>query len=110
MVLFTDSAEVWLTVPERWDAKACEIMKEAAVIAGLVFSVRPNDRWRHRLKLVPQLEAIAVHCASTDAPKLRPSEVFFILDAGYYQLSVGAYRVGQVEPNQNLIDPVLHSF
>jgi hypothetical protein len=100
MVLFTDSAEVCFTVPERWDGKACEIMKEAAISAGLVFAARANDRgWRDRLKLVPQLEAIAVHCASTDTPKPGPPEVFFIFDAGYYQLSVAAYRVGQVEPN-----------
>jgi hypothetical protein len=98
IVLFTDSAEVWLTVPERWDGKDCEIMKQAGINAGLVQAARANDRgWRGRLKLVPQLEAIAVHCASTDTPKLEPPEVFFIFDAAYDQLSVAAYKVGQVE-------------
>lgn len=71
-------------MPERWDGKACEIIKEAAIFAGLVHSARAGDvGWRDRLKLVPQLEAIAVHCASADTPKLGPPEVFFILDAGY---------------------------
>jgi len=94
MVPSTDSAEVWVTVPDSWDAKACDIMKGAAINAALVYSAHAgDDRWRNRLKLVPQLEAIAVHCASTDTPKLEPPEVFFIFDAGYDQLSVAAYKV-----------------
>ncbi|KIM41571.1 hypothetical protein M413DRAFT_27891 [Hebeloma cylindrosporum] len=90
-----DSAEVWLTVPDIWDGKAREIMKGAAIMADLVHAARANDRgWRDRLKLLPQLEATAVHCARTDLPNLRlePPEVFFVFDAGYDRLSVAAYQ------------------
>ena len=63
--------------------------------AFLVYSAHAGDeRWRNRLKLVPQLEAIAVHCANNDTHKLESPEVFFVFDAGYDQLSVAAYKVG----------------
>lgn len=48
-----DSADVWLTVPAAWDAKGCEIMREAAITAGLVQAAHAGDiRWRDRLHII----------------------------------------------------------
>ena len=50
---FIDSADVWLTVPAAWDAKGCEIMREAAISAGLVQQFSANDRnWADRLHII----------------------------------------------------------
>ncbi|THH09897.1 hypothetical protein EW146_g8542 [Bondarzewia mesenterica] len=79
-----DSADVWLTVPAAWDAKGCELMREAAIAAGLVHSSRAGDsNWRDRLRIITEPEAAAVHCAHlTDLHKLKPSQTFMICDAG----------------------------
>ena len=48
-----DSADVWLTVPAAWDARGCDMMREAAIAAGLVQSSRAGDRdWRERLRII----------------------------------------------------------
>jgi hypothetical protein len=48
-----DSADVWLTVPAAWDARGCDLMREAAITAGLVHSVGARDRdWRDRLHII----------------------------------------------------------
>jgi molecular chaperone DnaK (HSP70) len=80
----SDSADVWLTVPAAWDAKGCDMMREAAIAAGLVQSARAGDRdWRDRLRIITEPEAAAVHCAHlTDLHKLKPSQNFMICDAG----------------------------
>lgn len=50
---YADSANVWLTVPAAWDAKGCDMMREAAIAAGLVQSSRAGDRdWRERLRII----------------------------------------------------------
>jgi len=79
-----DSADVWLTVPAAWDARGCDMMREAAITAGLVRSVGARDRdWRDRLRIITEPEAAAVHCAHlTDLHKLKPSQIFMICDAG----------------------------
>jgi len=47
-----DAADVWLTVPAAWDAKGCEIMREAAITAGMVQSSRAGEKdWRDRLHI-----------------------------------------------------------
>lgn len=51
--LCTDAADVWLTVPAAWDAKGCDIMREAAITAGLVQASRAGERnWRDRLRII----------------------------------------------------------
>lgn len=48
-----DAADVWLTVPAAWDAKGCQIMRDAAIAAGLVHSSRAGDvNWRDRLRVI----------------------------------------------------------
>ncbi|KAJ3557489.1 hypothetical protein NM688_g1454 [Phlebia brevispora] len=79
-----DTADVWLTVPAAWDARGCQIMRDAAIRAGLVRSAHAGDAtWRDRLRIITEPEAAAVHCAYlTDLHKLRPSQNFMICDAG----------------------------
>ena len=82
--VFLDSAEIWLAVPAVWDAKGCDIMRKAAIGAGLVQSVKAGDKaWRDRLHIITEPEAAAVHCAFlTDVHHLTPSQNFMIADAG----------------------------
>ncbi|CDO70397.1 hypothetical protein BN946_scf184999.g37 [Trametes cinnabarina] len=90
-----DSADVWLTVPAAWDATGCQIMRDAAIAAGLVRSARPGDHgWRERLRIISEPEAAAVHCANlTDVHKLCPNQNFMICDAGGGTVDLAAYRI-----------------
>ncbi|KAI0289645.1 actin-like ATPase domain-containing protein [Russula brevipes] len=90
-----DSADVWLTVPAAWDARGCDMMREAAITAGLVRSVGARDRdWRDRLRIITEPEAAAVHCAHlTDLHKLKPSQIFMICDAGGGTVDLAVYQI-----------------
>ncbi|KAF8622621.1 hypothetical protein AX15_006876 [Amanita polypyramis BW_CC] len=90
-----NSADVWLTVPAAWDAKGCDIMREAAISAGLVQSSRAGDRtWRDRLHIITEPEAAAVHCAFlTDVHRLKPSQNFMIVDAGGGTCDLAVYKI-----------------
>ena len=51
--MVVDSADVWLTVPAAWDAKGCEIMREAAIAARLVDQYSVQDvNWEDRLHII----------------------------------------------------------
>ncbi|KAJ3966608.1 hypothetical protein EV361DRAFT_934394 [Lentinula raphanica] len=94
------SADVWLTVPAAWDAKGCDLMREAAIQAGLVHSSRPGDtQWRNRLHIITEPEAAAVHCAHlTDLHHLQPSQNFIVCDAGGGTVDLAVYKIiGQME-------------
>lgn len=90
-----NSADVWLTVPAAWDAGGCNIMREAAIQAGLVASARAGDKdWRDRLRIITEPEAAAVHCAQlTDVHKLKPSQNFIVCDAGGGTVDLAVYRI-----------------
>lgn len=90
-----DSADVWLTVPAAWDARGCDLMRDAAISAGLVRSVSARDRdWRDRLHIITEPEAAAVHCAYlTDLHKLMPSQIFMICDAGGGTVDLAVYQI-----------------
>ncbi|KII84108.1 hypothetical protein PLICRDRAFT_168186 [Plicaturopsis crispa FD-325 SS-3] len=90
-----NSADVWLTVPAAWDARGCDMMREAAITAGLVQSYRAGDvNWRDRLRIITEPEAAAVHCALlTDLHKLRPSQNFMICDAGGGTVDLAVYKI-----------------
>ncbi|KAH9960279.1 actin-like ATPase domain-containing protein [Russula dissimulans] len=90
-----DSADVWLTVPAAWDARGCDMMRDAAITAGLVRSVGARDRdWRDRLHIITEPEAAAVHCAHlTDLHKLKPSQIFMICDAGGGTVDLAVYQI-----------------
>lgn len=93
--LISDSADVWLTVPAAWDARGCDIMREAAITAGLVQSSRAGDTsWRDRLRIITEPEAAAVHCAQlTDLHRLKPSQNFIVCDAGGGTVDLAVYKV-----------------
>ncbi|KAJ7584841.1 hypothetical protein C8J56DRAFT_949180 [Mycena floridula] len=90
-----DSADVWLTVPAAWDARGCEIMRDAAIHAGLVQSSRVGDTtWRERLRIITEPEAAAIHCAHlTDLHKLKPSQNFIVCDAGGGTVDLAVYKI-----------------
>ena len=110
---FADSADVWLTVPAAWDAKGCELMREAAISAGLVQQFAAHDRdWESRLHIITyafcyffgfarfsdlsfsEPEAAAVHCAHlTNLHKLKPSQNFMICDAGGGTVDLAVYKI-----------------
>lgn len=93
--LIPASADVWLTVPAAWDAKGCDLMREAAIHAGLVHSSRAGDtQWRNRLHIITEPEAAAVHCAHlTDLHHLQPSQNFVVCDAGGGTVDLAVYKV-----------------
>ncbi|KAF5381924.1 hypothetical protein D9757_007563 [Collybiopsis confluens] len=90
-----DSADVWLTVPAAWDAKGCDLMREAAIQAGLVQSSRAGDtQWRDRLRIITEPEAAAVHCAQLTAlHHLQPSQNFIVCDAGGGTVDLAVYKI-----------------
>ncbi|KAG7087569.1 hypothetical protein E1B28_013524 [Marasmius oreades] len=91
-----DTADVWLTVPAAWDAQGCNIMREAAIIAGLVQNARAGDDrdWRDRLRIITEPEAAAVHCAHlTDLHHLKPSQNFVVCDAGGGTVDLAVYKI-----------------
>ncbi|KAG8787696.1 hypothetical protein FRC15_008371 [Serendipita sp. 397] len=95
-----NSADVWFTVPAAWDAKGCNIMRDAAIAAGLVQSARAGDRnWRDRLRIITEPEAAAVHCANlTNLHHLKPAQSFMICDAGGGTVDLAVYRlIGELQ-------------
>ncbi|KAG5645618.1 hypothetical protein DXG03_005609 [Asterophora parasitica] len=90
-----NSADVWLTVPAAWDARGCDIMREAAIAAGLVQSARAGDTaWRERLRIITEPEAAAVHCARlTNLHHLKPSQNFVVVDAGGGTVDLAVYKI-----------------
>ncbi|KAF9054273.1 hypothetical protein BJ165DRAFT_1522813 [Panaeolus papilionaceus] len=90
-----NSADVWLTVPAAWDARGCDIMREAAISAGLVASSRAGDTtWRDRLRIITEPEAAAVHCAQlNDLHHLKPSQNFIVCDAGGGTVDLAVYKI-----------------
>jgi hypothetical protein len=67
-----------------WDANGCNILRQAAINAELVQSVKAGDMaWMDRLHIITEPEAAAAHCAFlTDVHRLAPSQNFMIVDAG----------------------------
>lgn len=93
--MLLDSADVLLTVPAAWDAKGCDMMREAAITAGLVRSSHAGDKnWKDRLRIITEPEAAAVHCAHlSDLHCLKPSQNFIVCDAGGGTVDLAAYKV-----------------
>ncbi|KAG8702172.1 hypothetical protein FRC09_004916 [Ceratobasidium sp. 395] len=90
--------DIWLTVPARWDAKACSIMREAAVRAGIVqqdsVTRAMESTPRDRLRIITGLEAAAVYCAQlTTLHQLHPDQHLMICDAGAQSVDVAIYKM-----------------
>ncbi|KAF9445980.1 actin-like ATPase domain-containing protein [Macrolepiota fuliginosa MF-IS2] len=90
-----NSADVLLTVPAAWDAKGCDMMREAAITAGLVQSSHAGDKgWRDRLRIITEPEAAAVHCAHlSNLHHLKPSQNFIVCDAGGGTVDLAGYKI-----------------
>ncbi|KAH7909310.1 actin-like ATPase domain-containing protein [Hygrophoropsis aurantiaca] len=90
-----NTADVLVTCPAAWDAKGCDMMRQAAIDANLVQSARAGDhQWRDRLRIITEPEAAAVHCARlTDLHKLKPSQNFMICDAGGGTVDLAVYKI-----------------
>lgn len=71
------------------------MMREAAILAGLVQSARAGDRdWKDRLKIITEPEAAAVHCAQlTELHNLKASQNFIVCDAGGGTVDLAIYKV-----------------
>ncbi|KAJ6619054.1 hypothetical protein B0H10DRAFT_1794150 [Mycena sp. CBHHK59/15] len=90
-----NSADVWLTVPASWDARGCALMRDAALMAGLVQSAHAGDgAWRARLHIISEPEAAAVHCARLTAlHTLRAPQTFVVCDAGGGTVDLAVYQI-----------------
>ncbi|THH28180.1 hypothetical protein EUX98_g6007 [Antrodiella citrinella] len=102
-----DSADVWLTVPAAWDARGGQMMRDAAIAAGLVrSSARATTLGRIgcvSLRMEP--EAAAVHCAYlTDLHKLKASQTFMVVDGGGGTVDLAAYKVIGVLQNLEIAE------
>ncbi|KAF9511529.1 hypothetical protein BS47DRAFT_1346698 [Hydnum rufescens UP504] len=88
-------ADVWLTVPAAWNSRGCQIMRDAALSAGLAGSAYANGHdWRDRLHIITEPEAAAVHCAHlTNLHQLRPTQNFMICDAGGGTVDLAVYKI-----------------
>ncbi|BGP27361.1 hypothetical protein Rt10032_c22g6599 [Rhodotorula toruloides] len=94
-----EAADVILTVPAAWDAAGCQIMRQAALSAGLVQSARGGDtKWRERLRIITEPEAAAIHASTLSTLfKLKPSQTFIICDAGGGTVDCATYKlIGQL--------------
>ncbi|KAF6759108.1 hypothetical protein DFP72DRAFT_1064071 [Ephemerocybe angulata] len=90
-----DTAEVWITVPAAWNTKGSEIMREAAITAGLVHSSRAGDtNWRDRLKIMSEPEAALTYCVSVaDLHHLRPSQNIMVCNAGEGVMDLSVFKI-----------------
>ncbi|KAM0747875.1 hypothetical protein T439DRAFT_366092 [Meredithblackwellia eburnea MCA 4105] len=94
-----EAADVMLTVPAAWDAAGCDLMRTAAIRAGLVQSSRGGDKnWRDRLRIITEPEAAAIHASTLSTlHKLRASQSFIICDAGGGTVDTAVYKlIGQL--------------
>ncbi|BGP43264.1 hypothetical protein JCM10449v2_007292 [Rhodotorula kratochvilovae] len=94
-----EAADVILTVPAAWDAAGCQMMRTAAINAGMVQSARGGDRnWRERLRIITEPEAAAIHASTlSNLLNLRASQSFIICDAGGGTVDTAAYKlIGQL--------------
>ncbi|GAB5589435.1 hypothetical protein Unana1_04335 [Umbelopsis nana] len=74
-----DSFRYCLTVPAMWSDRAKALMRESAIIAGLI---KETDH-RDRLMLISEPEAAAIYCEKKcDQFNLKSGDKFMICDAG----------------------------
>lgn len=58
--ILADTADVWLTVPAAWDARGSQIMRDAAIGAGLVRSAHAGDAtWKDRLHIITSVRGFS---------------------------------------------------
>ncbi|KAF6747910.1 actin-like ATPase domain-containing protein [Ephemerocybe angulata] len=90
-----DTAEVWITIPAAWNTRGSEIMREAAIKAGLVYSSRAGDtKWRDRLKIISEPEAALTYCVNVaDLHHLRPSQNIMVCNSGEGVVDLSIFKI-----------------
>ncbi|KAG9123097.1 hypothetical protein FRC07_000233 [Ceratobasidium sp. 392] len=91
-------ADICITVPATWDAKACDIMRKAAIQAGIAqghTAPKGNNKLqKDRLRIISECEAAAVYCAQlTSLHQLHVSQKLMICDAGGSTTNFATYRI-----------------
>ncbi|KAI9336880.1 hypothetical protein BD770DRAFT_422631 [Pilaira anomala] len=94
---FEKQARFCLTVPAMWSDKSKQIMREAAIQAGLINSTDHRDR----LMLISEPEAAALYCEKTcDKFNMQHGDEFMICDAGGGTVDLIVFRV-EMDSNGN---------
>ncbi|KAI7890489.1 uncharacterized protein EV154DRAFT_511148 [Mucor mucedo] len=87
---FEKQARFCLTVPAMWSDKSKQIMREAAIQAGIISAADHRDR----LMLISEPEAAALYCERTcDKFNMAHGDEFMICDAGGGTVDLIVFRV-----------------
>ncbi len=82
---------IWcLAAPVNWTSREQQLMRRAALKAGLLASRRAADA--RRFLLVPESEAAAVYCQEKGHHSLAPGTCFLLVDAGA-MVSITSHQV-----------------
>ncbi len=102
--ILLDNEILWcLTVPAIWTNADKQMMREAAIKAGLISSDR-NDT--ERLLLVLEPEAAAVHCLEKEASissAMVPGTCFMVIDAGGGTIDITVHKVVESIGSKELV-------
>ncbi|KAI9271860.1 hypothetical protein BDA99DRAFT_477969 [Phascolomyces articulosus] len=87
-----------LTVPALWSDRAKQLMRQAAVEAGIISRSDPSDR----LVLISEPEAAALYCEETmaDQVQLQDNDRFMVCDAGGGTVDLIVFQVKFVEDSE----------
>ncbi|CED82701.1 dihydrolipoyl dehydrogenase [Phaffia rhodozyma] len=90
-----DTAWIFLSVPAAWNDTGHEVMKSAAIDAGLVKRSDPRDTaWRDRLKVITESDAAAVYCAAlTELHRSKILRNFIVFDGGGVGCDLTTYKL-----------------
>ncbi|KAI9271873.1 hypothetical protein BDA99DRAFT_602596 [Phascolomyces articulosus] len=88
-----------LTVPAVWSDKAKNMMRQAAILAGLILPSDPPDR----LTLISEPEAAALYCEETmaDQIQLQDNDRIMICDAGGGTVDLIVFQVNFIQSAYN---------
>lgn len=88
-----------LTVPATWSDQAKAIMREAAIMAGMIDRNDPSER----LSLISEPEAAALYCQKTcDQFKLVHGQRFMICDAGGGTVDLIVFEINDTGTERSL--------
>ncbi|KAI9250222.1 hypothetical protein BDA99DRAFT_608517 [Phascolomyces articulosus] len=94
----TETFRYCLTVPAVWSDKAKQLMRQAAIQAGLISASDPSDR----LILISEPEAAALYCEETmsDQIQLQDKDRIMICDAGGGTVDLIVFQVNFLDKNE----------
>ncbi|KAI9271822.1 hypothetical protein BDA99DRAFT_557033 [Phascolomyces articulosus] len=93
-----DTFRYCLTVPALWSDKAKQLMRQAAIEAGVISRSDPSDR----LVLISEPEAAALYCEETmiDQVQLHDNDRFMVCDAGGGTVDLIVFQVNFTDPEE----------